>query len=155
MQETTKDIVSKLASDLGYHGQRRRANWYRDFPDLIHVVGLQRSRWGGDNYLETGIWLKAFGLHECPKYFECHVRLRLDGDCGLDLGEIDSALNEGDFWKMDTEERARILSNALRRAEADFFGRARSLADLRDFLCGSHNLNLAVDKRVKEFFGIR
>lgn len=155
MLETTKDIVSKLALDLGYRGQRRSSNWYRDFPDLIHVLGLQRSRWGGGNYLEGGIWLKAFGPDECPKYYECHVRLRLDEDCGLDLGEINSALKEDDFWKMDTEERMRILSEALRGAEADFFARARDLADLKEFLCGEHDLNLAVDKRVKEFFGIR
>ena len=76
MPETIKDIVSNLAFSLGFQSQRRGLNWYKDFPELIHVIGLQKSRWGGENYLETGIWLKAFGIDECPKYYECHVRLR-------------------------------------------------------------------------------
>lgn len=154
MPETTKEIVSKLAVRLGFHRQRLGSNWYRNFPDLIHVIGLQRSRWGGVSYLEAGIWLKTFGPDEFPRYYECHVRLRLDGDSGLDLGRIDSALNEDEYWKMDAEERLRIISDALRHAEVGFFGWARTLLELRRFLCGGHNLNLAVDKRVWELFDI-
>ncbi len=152
MPETVKRIVSKVALGLGYHGQQRSSNWYKEFADLIHVIGLQKSRWGGGNYLEAGIWLKVFGPDESPKYYECHVRLRLAADCGLDLDLVDSALNEDDYWKVDPEERLRILSSALRRAEAGFFGRAKSLEDLREFLTSDHNLNLAVDRRVREFF---
>jgi hypothetical protein len=132
MPETIKDIVSELATTLGYRGQQRSFNWYKDYNDFIHVIGLQKSRWGGENYLETGVWMKAFGPDELPKYYECHVRLRLTAGCGLDLGEIDAALNEDDFWKMDPEERLRILSGALRRAEAEFFGQARGVEDLRN-----------------------
>lgn len=94
MSKTVKQIVSSIATGLGYRSQGRSSNSYRDLPELIHVIGLEKSRWGGDNYLETGIWLKVFGPDESPKYYECHVRMRLDTNCGLDLGEVDSALNE-------------------------------------------------------------
>ncbi len=55
---------------------------------------------------------------------------------------------------MDPEERLRILSASLSCAEADFFGRARTLKDLREFLVSAHNPNLAVDKRVREFLRV-
>lgn len=152
--KTVKEIVSSIATDLGYRGQGRNSNWYRDLPDLTHVIGLQKSRWGGENYLETGIWLKVFGPQERPKYYECHVRLRLDADCGLDLGEIDLALNEDHFWKMDPGERFRVLSGALKRAEHDFFGRAKTSSDLKELLTTGRNWNLAIDKRVKELFRV-
>jgi hypothetical protein len=147
-----KNIVAKVVSGLGYHAGRG-SNWYRDFPDLIHVVGLQKSRWGGANYLESGIWLKTFGPDELPNYYECHVRLRLSVNSGLDVGDIDSALQGEDLWKMDSDERMRILTTALKRAEAAFLNKARTLNELQKFLGGRHNLNLAIDRRVKELFG--
>jgi hypothetical protein len=149
MPETVKRIVSRVVAGLGYRAGQA-SNWYKDFAQLIHVVGLQKSRWGGDRYLETGVWLKAFGPDERPKYYECHVRLRLATGCGLDLGEIDSALREDDFGRMDQEERRRLIGGALKLAEADFFGRARNLIDLRSLLTDSRSLELAVDKRVRE-----
>jgi hypothetical protein len=151
MTGTVKRIVSKVATDLGYR-RGRGSNWYKDFADVIQIVGLQKSRWGGQNYLEAGIWLKVFGPDESPSYYECHVRLRLDNDSGLDLGDVDSALDEEASWKMESEERQDIIKSAIVRAEMDFFGKARTLEDLHSLLGSRHELNLAVDRQVKDFF---
>lgn len=150
--ESVKQIVSKAARRLGYRSCHS-SNWSKDYTDLIHVIGLQKSRWGLQYYLETGIWLKTFGPRESPKFFECHVQTRLDSDSGFGT-DVDSALNEEDYWKMHAEERSRIISETLRRGELEFFGRAKTLEDLRDLVMNRPKFMLAVNKCVLEFFGL-
>jgi hypothetical protein len=120
---------------------------------VIHVIGLQKSRWGSEYCLETGIWLKVFGPDESPKFYECHVQLRLSSDSGLG-DNIESALNEEDYWRMDPEERFKIISGTLERAEVEFFGRAKALEDLRDLIVDCPKFMLAINKCVREFFNL-
>lgn len=152
MSDSVKAIVSKAVRDLGYR-KSHNLNWSKDYPDLIHVVGLNKSRWGLEYYLETGIWLKTFGPTESPKYFECHVRSRIESDSGPG-DEIDSALNEEDYVRMDSAQRLRIISAALQHAEEKFFGRAKTLEGLRDLVVNRPKVMFAVNKCVLEFFGL-
>jgi hypothetical protein len=149
--ESVKQIVSKAARNLGYR-KHLNSNWSKDYPDVIHVIGLQKSRWGLQYYLEAAIWLKIFGPAESPKFYECHVQLRLDSDISFEVGDVDSALNQEDYWRMDPEERLRIISTTLKRAEAEFFGKAKTLEGLRDLILNRPKFTLAINKCVKEFF---
>lgn len=153
MPQKVKDIVSTAVVNLGYRGGRN-SNWYKDFAEIIHVIGLQKSQWGAQYYLEGGIWLKIFGPDERPKHYECHVTLRLAPESNLDTEDIESALNEEEYYRMDFEERERIVNATLRRAEIEFFNRAKTVDDLREYLGNHHHVNLAVNKVVKEMFHI-
>ena len=151
--ESVKQLVSKAVQSLGYY-KCGNLNWSKDYPDVIHVIGLHKSRWGSKYYLETGLWLRTFGPGESPKFYECHVQLLLNSESGFGTDDIDSALNEEDYWKMDNEERLRIISETLKRAEAEFFGRAKTLIDLRDLILNRPKFMLAINKCVMEFFNI-
>ena len=149
--ESVKQVVSEVVRHLGYR-KSLNSNWSKNYADVIHVIGLNKSRWGLNYYLETGVWLKIFGPDESPQFYECHVQLRLDSNAGLGFGDIESALNEEDFWRMDSEERLRIISGILERAEAEFFGRAKDLQSLKDLVVNHPNFTLAINKCVLEFF---
>jgi hypothetical protein len=149
---SVKQIVSKAVRALGYRSSRN-LSWSKNYPDVIHVIGLQKSRWGEQYYLEAGVWLKIFGPDETPKFYECHVQLGLSSDSGLG-DNMESALNEEDYWRMDSDERLKIISGTLKRAEAEFFGRAKTLEDLRDLIVNRPKFMLAVNKCVMEFFNI-
>jgi len=144
--------VSDTVLSLGYK-RGRNFNWYKSFPDLIQIIGLQKASWGGENYLEAGIWLKVFGPDESPKFNECHVRFRLDAAFGLDVGDLASALYEDDLWKMDNIERTDIIKNALVSAEKTFFAKVQNLEQLKLFLIQTHKPVVLVQKEVKELFG--
>ena len=145
MQTEIRSIVAEISRKFGYR-RGKGANWYKDFPELIHIIGLQRSQWGGDNYLNIAIWVKALGVRESPKYHESHIQLRLGSSSGVDFGDIEGALCAEDFWKMEATERTKIITAALERAEQVFLTRARSLDDLRHFLNDPRKPVLAVQK---------
>ena len=151
MPDFITKVVSESVTRLGYR-RGTYNNWYKHFPDLIQVVGLQKSRWGGENYLEAGIWLKIFGPDERPKFNECHVRLRLDATFGLEVGNLYNALFDEDMYRMDDTERTEIITAAVKRTECAFFDKVQSIEQLGQFLIKCKKPVVLVDKEARQLF---
>ncbi len=153
MPDIVKSIVSAAVKRMGFYPSGS-SSWQRSLSEVTHVIALPRSRWGGESYIQLGVWLKVFGPDESPRYNQTHVQLRLTSDCGLELGRIDDALRDDDLWKMDPVDRSAIINEALNRAEVAFFSNTRSLKGLHRLLVREHGLRLAVNRVVKDYFGI-
>src|SRR6187402_3646282 len=106
MQLSVKEIVNSEMTALGY--KRLGLHWYKPYSEVIHVVELRKSQWGDYYTLNLAIWVNKLGLNKHPKSRECNLQVainRVDG-CPDD---IDAALNQEDYWKMDAEHRREII----------------------------------------------
>jgi Domain of unknown function (DUF4304) len=77
-----KDVVTDaVISTMGRSGfVRKRSSWYSETTEAIRVISLQASRWGGQYYLNLGVWLKAIGGPSfAGRADECHIGLRNPG----------------------------------------------------------------------------
>ncbi len=153
MNASISNILAGILPNLGFV-ERKGQNWYRDLDDVLHVIGLQKSRLGESYYVNLGVWIKALGANTHPKYYACHIQQRLEM-IALHRDELDSALNEEDYWKMDSEERARVLKLELSNAEFAFFREMVSAQAIRAYLLRPDSeKNLAIKRTLKEAWGL-
>lgn len=80
MKAKENPIYLALDSSLRGAGFTKKANcWYRNNPDVLEVMHLQRSQFGPQYYINYALWLKALGEPEpLPKEHQCHIRMRED-----------------------------------------------------------------------------
>jgi hypothetical protein len=154
LEKKLPTVVSVELKLLGYR-KGTGTNWFKDFREVVHVVGLYKSRWGHEYYLGAGVWLKAFGPEERPRFLDCHLRLRLDVACGVDVGELRTALSDRDKWKMDTVERGRIISAALRTTEAVFFDKVQTQDEAAAYLSKREKPVVLVKREARELLGLK
>lgn len=147
MEIPVKEIVHDELTKLDF--KKRGLNWYKRYKEVIHVVALQKSAWGHSYYINLAVWVNELGLSEQPKCRECHLQVRLASIDGSP-NEIDAALNEEDYWKMDAEQRRGIIKLALCNAEFAFFQELKSFAQVKQFLKSRPCINLAVTKALAE-----
>ena len=148
MNKPVKDILGDLLPEFGFTAKKGR-NWYRDKGEVLHVIGLQKSNWGTLHYLNLAIWVKQLGEEDRPRFEQCHIQQRL-GSIALHPSELEAALNEEDYWKMDEGERARILKLEIANAEFVFYREMASVQSIRQYLLdGSRTQNLAVTRALK------
>jgi hypothetical protein len=57
---------------------KHSGSWYRNGPDVITVLNLQKSQYGPSYYINVGFWITALGEELYPMEHRCHVRLRLE-----------------------------------------------------------------------------
>ncbi|TIS76728.1 MAG: DUF4304 domain-containing protein [Mesorhizobium sp.] len=84
MSEGRDVIVRALveaATGYGFRGVRE-TNYYRERPETVCVLNLQKSSWGPQFYLNAAIWLTRFGLERRPKEHKCQIRWRVDSLMG-------------------------------------------------------------------------
>ena len=101
--------------------KKHRADWYRQGEQVIFVVGLQKSQWGNQHYINLAIWVNALGEAQFPCVQECHIQCRLENLSPDKANALAGALDEEDGWKMDAEERRDIIKFCLGNAEFLFF----------------------------------
>lgn len=106
MEVAVKQIVDEELRRLQF--QRAKHGWYRHAPDVVHVVGLQKSQWGNSYYLNLGIWLQTVAATDAPKPSKCHLQCRIDVLAGTPA-ELSEALTEEDYWRMDSEQRHEVF----------------------------------------------
>ena len=153
MNKPVSKILAEILPDFGFL-RRKSQDWYRDLGSVVHVIGLQKSRWGDSYYVNLGVWIKALGGEVRPRYYQCHIQQRLEM-IALRRNELDLALNEEDYWKMDAEERARVLKLELSNAQFVFFREMASSDAVRSYLLKPDSeKNLAVKRTLKEFWGL-
>ncbi|TIO06857.1 MAG: DUF4304 domain-containing protein [Mesorhizobium sp.] len=80
MSEGRDIIVQSLAeraSRYGFPGVRA-TNYYREWPETVCLLNLQKSAWGPQFYLNAAVWLTRLGAERRPKEYNCHIRWRVD-----------------------------------------------------------------------------
>ncbi|RWL83061.1 MAG: DUF4304 domain-containing protein [Mesorhizobium sp.] len=68
--------VAEAASRYGFRGVRA-TNFYREWPETICLVNIQRSAWGPQFYLNAAVWFRRFGPERRPKEYKCQIRWRI------------------------------------------------------------------------------
>lgn len=139
-------IKKGLARPLGEHGFRQKGNtWYLDCPETILVAHLQKSRFGGDHYVNLAIWLKKLGKADFPKEHHCHIRTRLDSVGSLP--GLKRALDE-DNRSISPEKRQAIAEKAMRKIGIPFLQSCSGVKEIKErFLAGKLE-NALVDRAV-------
>jgi hypothetical protein len=145
MQIPVKSIVNDEIRSLGF--SRHGATWYRDVGEVIHVVGLQKSSWGSSYYVNLAIWIKAWSWDDVPKPSQCPLQCRVEAVPDTP-DQLENALNEEDYWRMDAEQRRDIIKLALCNAEFMFFRYLKTLNDVKKFVAETTWPQLAVDKEL-------
>jgi hypothetical protein len=73
-------IVQALAATATRYGFRgvRATNFYREWPETICLLSLQKSSWGPQFYINAAVWFTRLGPERRPKEYKCHIRWRVD-----------------------------------------------------------------------------
>ncbi|MEZ2328622.1 DUF4304 domain-containing protein [Mesorhizobium sp. RCC_202] len=80
-----RDIfVEAIVETANRHGFRgvRTTNFYREWPETICVLNLQKSSWGPQFYINAAVWFKRLGPERRPKEYNCHIRWRVNSQMG-------------------------------------------------------------------------
>ncbi|PAQ11749.1 DUF4304 domain-containing protein [Mesorhizobium temperatum] len=80
MSEGRDIIVQSLAETANRHGFRgvRATNYYREWPETVCLLNVQKSAWGPQFYLNAAVWLTRLGAERRPKEYNCHIRWRVN-----------------------------------------------------------------------------
>jgi hypothetical protein len=74
----TKDLERSITEILKEEGFKKKGtSWYFETPECISVLDLQKSQWGGQHYINLGVFVKQFDATPFPKEHQCHIRGRL------------------------------------------------------------------------------
>ncbi len=104
--------------------------WRRQNPESIDVIGLQKSSFGENFYINLGIFFPVLEQLKNPSPADCHVQLRLNR-VHPDPEMLDRVLSGRDFASI---ENAAILKWGFIEAEKIFFERFRTLSSASQFV---------------------
>ena len=153
MSKPVKEIVNEVLTEGGFSKQRPN-NWYKPFPEVVHVVGIQKSDWGDSYHVNLAVWVKTLGGSAAPKFNQCHMIRRLEA-LALHPSDLAAALNEEDYWKMDEAERRRILKLELGNAMFSFFQIVGTIEGIRKYIVGPNaDKQVAITRVLKEYLGV-
>ncbi|CDX38068.1 conserved hypothetical protein [Mesorhizobium sp. SOD10] len=75
-RDTIVQGLAELASRYGFRGFRA-TNYYREWPETVCLLNLQKSSWGPQFYLNAAVWFTRLGPERRPKEYKCHIRWRI------------------------------------------------------------------------------
>ncbi|MER8409113.1 DUF4304 domain-containing protein [Mesorhizobium sp. M1307] len=80
MSEGRDAIIRGLTESATRHRFRgvRNTNYYREWPETVCLLNLQKSAWGPQFYLNAAVWLTRFGIERRPKEYNCHIIWRVN-----------------------------------------------------------------------------
>lgn len=150
----TKELESIITNQLKPNGFRKRGlNWYKRTDDTICVVNLQKSSYGGQYYINLGVFVTALDTSiDCPPEYECHIRERLTSIVP-NRSQLEQALNlEG--RDMDTKDRVDAISESIQKYGLPWLVNFATLDSIRSTLNADTDEKLNVFVGLKQFLGI-
>ncbi len=120
-------FVDRKLRPLGY--AHKRTSWYNESSDSVAVINLQKSQWGGQFYVNLGVYFLTLGSDRFPAEHKCHLRLRLSPLSDSRLSALDDALNLEQAHLTDAE-RERILGEALTQVAVPWLQERRRVPDI-------------------------
>jgi hypothetical protein len=123
------EIITSLIEPKGFKKRDARL-WLRLKKDCWNLVGLQKSDWGNQFYVNLGIWLPALNPNPRPRVQDCHIQVRLNRVVSNDT-DLERSLDFEDEWKTDVDQRKFELFCSFRDAEQSFFDMFTSFEAIR------------------------
>jgi hypothetical protein len=128
----TKELQRLFDAVLGPAGfQRRKETWYRMNEDTITLVNLQKSQWGGQYYVNLGVYLRDLGQSKSPPEYQCHIRARLTAIAGDERAAIEEALDL-EASGIPIKQRGDVLRRGLADIAVPFLNERNVLPQLRE-----------------------
>lgn len=132
----TKDLEDVIDSVLSPIGFRRRARtWYKINEDTISLLNLQKSQWGGQYYVNLGVYLSDLGRAKYPPEHQAHIRVRLSAITGEDTSALDAALDL-ERKEIGMKERHSVIARVVTAVAIPFLGERSTLPRLRQLHAG-------------------
>jgi hypothetical protein len=129
---TLRDWLRRLLNPVGF--EEVGALWVRTFPEVSQVVGLQKSNFGNQYYINLGIAIRALGIPEPIKEEVCHIRIQVEA-------LLDPASPVGQLLDLDQplspEAREERLDATVSPAVSKFLAASRDIAGLRTLKASS------------------
>jgi hypothetical protein len=116
-----RDIVLNAVTDAALENGFKpvgKVYFYKEHPEVICVLNLQKSAWWPQHYLNAGVALRRIATTKRPKFSGLHVLWRADS---LVSGESKSALSKAldlEAAMDDAERRRTIREESFRHAFA-------------------------------------
>jgi hypothetical protein len=105
-------LESAIDRQLAARGWRRRgSSWYAETTESISAINLQKSQWGGQFYLNIGLYYRALGDERFPEEHKLHLRGRLSSITEASRLDLDTVLDLEQ--PLPDEERTRSLEAAV------------------------------------------
>ncbi|PTE06822.1 DUF4304 domain-containing protein [Mesorhizobium helmanticense] len=76
-REIVLQALVETARRNGFRGVRA-TNFYREWPETICLLNLQKSSWGPQFYINAAVWFTRLGAERRPKEYNCHIRWRVN-----------------------------------------------------------------------------
>jgi len=76
-REIIVQALVEAANSYGFRGVRA-TNFYREWPETIGLLNLQKSSWGSQFYVNAAVWFTRLGPERRPKEHKCHIRWRVN-----------------------------------------------------------------------------
>jgi hypothetical protein len=110
-----KELETIITEELAPQGFRKKGqNWYYRTDDCVCMFNLDKSRWGGQFFLNLGVMVSKIDPTETPLEYRCHVRCRID-DIIDDSSLLEKALNLEDH-SIPADEKIKIIQESIRKA---------------------------------------
>ena len=120
--------ITKLLKPSGF--KRQATAWRRQTPEVTQVLSLQKSRWGRQYYVNSGVLLRAIDEIERPKPHQCH----LVGRPEMILGKGEAAEYIIDLEGAKPGDTIRSALTAVEQIRDSFFHDCESVAGVRRYL---------------------
>ena len=125
------EIIAPLLESKNFKKKDARL-WLRQKADCWNLVGLQKSDWGNQFFINLGIWLPVLNPNPRPRVQNCHIQVRLNRVASNDAG-LERVLDFEDEWKVDPDQRKFEFYCAFQDAEQKCFDVFTSLDAIRRY----------------------
>jgi uncharacterized protein DUF4304 len=142
---TLRDWLRRLLNPAGF--KEVGALWVRTFPEVSQVVGLQKSNFGNQYYINLGIAIRALGIPEPMKEEVCHIRIR--AEALLDPESPVSQLLDLD-QSLSPEAREQRLNATVSPAVSKFLASSRDIDGLQTLKSSGLMSRAFVHRRARE-----
>jgi hypothetical protein len=142
-----EEVFDSVLAPGGF--RRRKDTWYRTNEDTITLVNLQKSQWGGQYYVNLGVYLRDLGKATSPSEHQSHIRVRLTSIAGTDARAIEEALDL-ERPGISAEQRRSVLAKALTSVALPFLTERSVLPRLRALYAGGQLGPVIVTKVSRE-----
>jgi uncharacterized protein DUF4304 len=123
------EVVSSVLVPAGF--RRRKDTWYSANEDTIILLNLQKSRYGGQYFVNLAVYFRDLGTATSPLEHQSHIRVRLTAIAGNEVSAIDEALDL-ERPNVSTEQRRTTLMRALTTIALPFLNERSVLPRVRE-----------------------
>ncbi len=144
-----QSLVHAVAKPRGF--RRKGSSWFREQPEVIEVINLQKSPWGPKFYLNLGVALRGLDPGPSPRIALCHLHGRVERTGPR--RELVEKIMDMESTTFSQEERSEAISNFVRDGIL-WLESVNSKEKMRKFLSLEESVWFAVLLTGRRFLGL-